>query len=475
MKVMEVSTIVVPHAHSSQVFVTALEGYVPPDIIKTLNAFLDFCYIARRSVLTENSLDALDTALERFHHYREIFRSSGVRADGFSLPRQHSLKHYRRHIENFGAPNGLCSSITESKHITAVKKPWRRSSRYEALKQMLTINTRGDKLAAARADFSSRGMLQGTCLGEALQLLRSDLDTGASEDDEDEPDEFSGPDGNGEHGADLDLDHGGDDDNGSPGPVDGPSVFSEVTLAQKKGNKFCRSLGTLADALNLAPKYPCASFQALGKHIGQVDLDDLVRYFLFYNQHPTYTGTPPLSICPTTYNINKISVFHSATAIFCAPSNPSGIGGLYRETIRCTPRWQTGGITARRRDCIILNTGSEVPGMRGLDVARVHLFFSFEVGDEAFPCALVHHFRKSFDDPDPDNGMWIVEPDLTHDKYRVMSIIHLDSAVRAAHLLPIFRGDAVVPRGINFSHTLDVFTAFYVNKYIDYHAFETVF
>jgi hypothetical protein len=212
--------------------VNALEGYVPPDIIKTFNAFLDFCYIARQNVLTEDSLNALDTALERFHHYREIFRVSGVRADGFSLPRQHSLKHYRRIIENFGAPNGLCSSITESKHITAVKKPWRRSSRYEALKQMLTINTRNDKLAAARIDFSSRGMLQGTCLGQALQLWHRNLGLDSSDDDEDE---LGGPDGNGEDGSDLDLDDSDDEDDGSPGPVDGPPVFSEVALAQKSG------------------------------------------------------------------------------------------------------------------------------------------------------------------------------------------------------------------------------------------------
>jgi hypothetical protein len=166
----------------------------------------------------------------------------------------------------------------------------------------------------------------------------------------------------------------------------------------------------------------------------------------------------------------KISVFHSATATFCAPSNPSGIGGLYRESIRCTPCWQTGGITGRRRDCIILNTGSDVPGMRGLDIARVHLFFSFKVEDELFPCALVHNFFKSFDDPDPDTGMWIVEPDLDREGYRVMSVVHLDSVVRAAHLLPIFKRDAVVPREVNFTHTLDIFSAFYVNKYIDYHA-----
>ncbi|KAJ7913803.1 hypothetical protein B0H13DRAFT_2004115 [Mycena leptocephala] len=49
---------------------------------------------------------------------------SGVCPDGFCLPRQHSLTHYRYLSQEFGAPNGLCSSITESKHIKAVKEPW---------------------------------------------------------------------------------------------------------------------------------------------------------------------------------------------------------------------------------------------------------------------------------------------------------------------------------------------------------------
>ena len=75
------------------------------------------------------------------------------------MPRQHSLVHYHLNIQEFGAPSGLCSSITESRHITAVKKPWRRSSRFDALGQMLLTNQRLDKLNAVRADFISRGML----------------------------------------------------------------------------------------------------------------------------------------------------------------------------------------------------------------------------------------------------------------------------------------------------------------------------
>lgn len=98
-------------------------------------------------------------ALHYFHEARKIFRDSGVRPKGFTLPCQHSLVHYICLIQEFGAPNGLCSSITESHHITAVKKPWRRSNQYEALRQMLLTNQHLDKLAATRVDFVARGLL----------------------------------------------------------------------------------------------------------------------------------------------------------------------------------------------------------------------------------------------------------------------------------------------------------------------------
>ena len=102
----------------------AIEGHVPEDVIRTFRAFLEFCYIVHRNVITEDTLVELKDALRRFHQYREVFRDIGVRVEGFSLPRQHSLVHYEALIRLFGAPNGLCTTITESKHITAVKKPW---------------------------------------------------------------------------------------------------------------------------------------------------------------------------------------------------------------------------------------------------------------------------------------------------------------------------------------------------------------
>ena len=118
---------------------------------------MEFCYLVRRNVIYEDDIIAINAAVAKFHVERSIFNE--IRPDGYSLPRQHPLVHYTFLIQEFGAPNGLCSSITELKHIQAVKEPYRRSSHYEALGQMLVMNQRLDKLAAARVDFQARGML----------------------------------------------------------------------------------------------------------------------------------------------------------------------------------------------------------------------------------------------------------------------------------------------------------------------------
>ena len=76
-----------------------------------------------------------------------------------SLPCQHSLLHYLELIKQFGALNGLCSSITKSKHVKAVKMPYQWSNHHQTLGQMLTINQRLEKLKAARVDFQVHSML----------------------------------------------------------------------------------------------------------------------------------------------------------------------------------------------------------------------------------------------------------------------------------------------------------------------------
>ncbi|OJA10074.1 hypothetical protein AZE42_12138 [Rhizopogon vesiculosus] len=76
-----------------KVYLPAIEGYVPVDVIRTFRAFLKFCYLVRRNIITESTLGEIQNTLDRFHRYRTIFQSIGV-VLMFSLPQQHSCSHY---------------------------------------------------------------------------------------------------------------------------------------------------------------------------------------------------------------------------------------------------------------------------------------------------------------------------------------------------------------------------------------------
>ncbi|KAG1803414.1 uncharacterized protein BJ212DRAFT_1449906 [Suillus subaureus] len=132
-----------------KVYLPAIEGHVPKDVVWAFRALLEFCYLVRCNIISEDALVEIEDALSRFHHYREVFKMTGI-IPTFSLPCQHSLKHYVQNIQLFAAPNSLCSSITKNKHIKA------------ALGQMLLTNQWLDKLA---------GMLSGTCLSAAMDIL----------------------------------------------------------------------------------------------------------------------------------------------------------------------------------------------------------------------------------------------------------------------------------------------------------------
>jgi hypothetical protein len=218
------------------VYVPAIVGHLPDEIVMCMVNFLDACYIARRQDINTESLDALDDTLSKFRERRKVFQIPGVRPDGFSLPRQHALFHYRRQIEDFGAPGGLCSSITESRHITVVKKPWRRSNRFNALGQMLVTNQRLDKLAAMRSDFAARGMLPaGRAAGRQISYAHK-------------PSQQA-------------LDNGEEDS----GPVEEQDILGHVILAQTRG--MSRSV-SLIDELQLTPGSGLQSAQVSKRHRG---------------------------------------------------------------------------------------------------------------------------------------------------------------------------------------------------------------
>jgi len=198
------------------------------------------------------------------------------------------------------------------------------------------------------------------------------------------------------------------------------------------------------------------------------EFPQLIRRFLYDQTYPNgrfSSSQVEINACPVF--TGKISVFYTASATFRAPSDPSGPFAMRREYIRATPAWQKGHA---RYDCIFVNTRPELSGMRGLDVARAFLFFSFIDRNTYYPCVLIQWFSVIGNEPDDETGFWMVEPDIRQNGQPSLAIIHLDTIYRAAHLIPIY--DGFIDRSLTMHDTLDEFKDFYVNKFVDHHAFE---
>ncbi|TFK72995.1 hypothetical protein BDN72DRAFT_894243 [Pluteus cervinus] len=407
-----------------KVFLPAIDGLVPPGMVRAVSAFMEFCYLVRRSTIDHSLLSQLDEALSRFHKERQIFKDVGIRED-FNLPRQHSLIHYRWLIQQYGAPNGLCSSITESKHIKAVKEPYRRSNHNQPLGQMALTNQRLDALHIHRTKLIADGLLDPEVPRNSRTIEA--VTTEVEEDDER-----------------LDGE-----------PVDDDWHAIGVVLATRPVS------------------YPPA-LDALSEYLGQPKLSLHIRRFLYDQLYPDapFNGMEaPMEALPEVFHTLRVQVFSSASATFYAPSDLSGIHGMRREYIRATPNWRNEG---PRHDCIFVRTTLKLPGFRKLHVAQVIFFFSFTLNEINYPCALVEWFVPEGDAPSPSTGLWVVSRETSERGKRVRSVIHLNTILRAAHLIGV-AGETFIPNDFKADESLGRFKKFYVNKYADYQAHEVAF
>ena len=164
----------------------------------------------------------------------------------------------------------------------------------------------------------------------------------------------------------------------------------------------------------------------------------------------------------------KICTFNAAVATFYTPSNNSGVTGMRREYIRATSSWRNG---PARYDCVLVNAKPDVDGARGFEVARVFLFFSFLHGGKEYPCAFIQWYSFIGTEPDEDTGCWMVEPDIRDGGSPHVAVIHIDCILRAVHLMPVTRTSRFVDRSVTMDTSLDTFNLFYINRFVDYHAF----
>ncbi|KAI5991664.1 hypothetical protein EDC04DRAFT_2872897 [Pisolithus marmoratus] len=213
------------------VYLPAVADYLPDKMVQAISAFMDFCYI-----------------------------------------------HYHDMIQSFGAPNGLCSSITESKHIQAVKDPWRRTNQYEALYQMLVVNQHLDNLGNFRACYLSKPLVP---QGISPQIL--------------------------------------------PIEWNEPNACNDENIEEVKDIQGARVEATV---------------QLAGvPYVNHDEFPNLVAAFVYQQQHPGAVLGASFSY---PLILERGYTFDSAIATFHAPSDLSGVGGMQSQRIHATPSWRGG-------------------------------------------------------------------------------------------------------------------------------------
>jgi len=202
----------------------------------------------------------------------------------------------------------------------------------------------------------------------------------------------------------------------------------------------------------------------LATSIDDHQLPDLFRRFLYDLQSP---GSSDVSIhaCPQFHD--KISVVSSASTVYFAPSDSTGMSGLRKERIHTSPSWRK---RSARYDTVLIKNGLQ-SGPNGLSVAHLRLLFSFEFEEVKHCAALVQWFTFVDESPDKDTGMWIVERKVRADGLPHVGFISTKDILRNCHLIPVY-GTIKVPLKISAQDSLVAFKTYYLNRYIDHHAFE---
>ena len=192
-----------------------------------------------------------------------------------------------------------------------------------------------------------------------------------------------------------------------------------------------------------------------------------LRQFLFLIDNPNCTSAPnSFSELPQFHG--HIHVHHSALAMFFVPSDLCGVGGMCQERIRSMPSWYD----HPHHDTVFVILDDTLPGMKGMVIACVHLFLSFNYKRVDYSCAFVNWLVCNSNDPDPDTGMWIVSLEEQGGK-PTAQVIDVKTIACTAHLLPVFGPDSV-PIDIQYYNSLDRYQSFFVNSFVDHHSHESL-
>lgn len=189
-------------------FVPIMAGSRPAEVVGAARALMDFLYRAHRPQLHEGDLEALESDLEEFHDYKDIFRSAGLLQTKKlfnGIPKLHMLRHYAQSIRELGTTDGYNTEATERLHIDYVKRAFKASNGVDPTPQMARWLQHGEAMSMLRAQLERHRIIPKRKVRQRRDGPVDDFggdsdeegeDEDAEEDEEDVGEDIGGDNGN---------------------------------------------------------------------------------------------------------------------------------------------------------------------------------------------------------------------------------------------------------------------------------------
>ena len=120
-----------------RVFVSLIAGVpnVDDKVLTVVHALTDFIYYAQFQLHTSETLDAMQSCLNTFHLYKDIFIELGLCED-FNIPKFYAMQHYITAIRALRSADGYNIKFSERLHINYTKEGYRPSNKRDYIEQM---------------------------------------------------------------------------------------------------------------------------------------------------------------------------------------------------------------------------------------------------------------------------------------------------------------------------------------------------
>ena len=122
------------HQDLQRTIVATISGPVPPNVVRTVRAAIDFIYKAQAPTFTDSSISSMVDSLVEFHVYKQSIIDAGLRRsmsgpiDHFEIPKLKLLHSFAPAVRNVGSPIQFTADVSDRLLITHCKNPFERTS-----------------------------------------------------------------------------------------------------------------------------------------------------------------------------------------------------------------------------------------------------------------------------------------------------------------------------------------------------------